>query len=82
MYLEAASHGLPAIAHRVGGVEDAVVDEKTGLLVPHNNPGDLAQALERLIIDSSLRRRLGEAARERVAGFTWECPARELYGEA
>ena len=81
VYLEAASHGLPAIAHRIGGVEDAIVHEETGLLVPHDKPDDLAQALKRLIIDSSLRLRLGETARERAAGFTWERPAREFYGK-
>ena len=82
VYLEAAAHGLPALAHRIGGVEDTVVHEQTGLLVPHDKPGELAQALERLITDSALRRRLGEAARERAAGFTWERPAKALYGEA
>ena len=82
VYLEAASHGLPAIAHRIGGVEDAVLHEETGLLVPHDKPDDLVMTLKRLIVDSSLRQRLGEAARERAAGFTWERPARELYGEA
>ena len=82
VYLEAAAHGLPALAHRIGGVEDAVVHEQTGLLVPHDKPSELAQALERLITDSALRQRLGEAARDRAAGFSWERPAKALYGEA
>ena len=82
VYLEAASHGLPALAHRIGGVEDAVVHEETGFLVSHDKPGDLAKALEHLITDSALRRQLGQAARERAADFTWERPAKALYGKA
>ena len=82
VYLEAASHGIPALGHRIGGVEDAVAHEETGLLVSHDKPEDLADALERLITDSTLRRKLGEAARNRAAGFTWDRPARGLYGEA
>lgn len=80
VYLEAASHGLPAIGHRIGGVEDAVVHEETGLLVAHDKPADLTQAIERLLKDSELRARLGNAASERAKQFTWEQPARALYG--
>jgi len=79
VYLEAASHGLPAIAHRIGGVEDAVVDEETGLLIEHDRPADLSRAIERLLRDSQLRERLGNAAKERADTFTWESTAKALY---
>ncbi|MDA9962806.1 glycosyltransferase family 4 protein [Opitutales bacterium] len=82
VYLEAAAHGLPALAHRTGGVEDAVVHNETCLLADPNDPDDLARALERLLRDDELRLRLGQKARERAAGFTWKQTAQTLYGEA
>ncbi len=82
VYLEAAAHGVPALAHRTGGVEDAVVHNETGLLADPNDSDDLAQALERLLRDDELRLRLGQKARERAAGFTWKQTAKTLYGEA
>lgn len=81
VYLEAAAHGLPALGHDVGGVADAVVHEQTGLLVPPDNPTALAQALETLLADHDLRNRLGQAARERAAGFTWNRVAQATYGK-
>ena len=82
VYLEAAAHGLPALAHRTGGVEDAVVHNETGLLVDPNDSDDLARSLERLLRDDELRLRLGQKARERAAGFTWRQTAKTLYREA
>ncbi|HEX2545468.1 MAG TPA: glycosyltransferase family 4 protein [Ramlibacter sp.] len=64
--LEGAAAGLPSVASRIYGVTDAVVDGETGLLVPARDPIALADALERLVVDGELRRRLGAAARERA----------------
>jgi len=63
---EAMAYGRPVVASAVGGLLDLVVDGETGLLVPPRDEGALRAALERLLGDRSLRRRLGEAARERV----------------
>ena len=71
VYLEAAVHGVPSVAGNRGGAVDAVVDEKTGLLVDAANPGAVAQGLTRLLTDDGLRRRLGEAARVRAQEFAW-----------
>lgn len=64
--LEAAQFGIPAVASDLPGVDEAVLHEKTGLLVPPAEPDRLAEAIARLLGDSELRRRLGEQARERV----------------
>jgi glycosyltransferase involved in cell wall biosynthesis len=65
--LEAMAAGLPVVASNVGGVPELVVDGETGLLVPPGDPRSLAAAIERLLQDPSLSRRLGEAGRARVA---------------
>jgi len=64
--LEAMAAGLPVVASSVGGVPEAVEDGATGLLVPPRDPVRLAAALERLLVDPALRRRLGSNGRERV----------------
>lgn len=63
---EAMAHGKPVVASAVGGLLDLVVDGETGLLVPPGEPAALRAALERLLADAPLRRRLGAAGRERV----------------
>ena len=65
--LEAMSAGLPVVATHVMGVPELVEPERSGLLIPPARPDRLADALGRLIEDGELRRRLGDAAVERVA---------------
>ncbi|MBA3402367.1 MAG: glycosyltransferase family 4 protein [Actinobacteria bacterium] len=70
---EAMAYGRPVVAAAVGGLVDAVEDGVTGLLVPPRDPGALRAALERLLEDPELRRRLGEAGREKAhAELSWE----------
>lgn len=82
VYLEAAAHGLPVVAHAVGGVAEAVVDNVTGLLVPPHHPAQLTAAFEKLISDGALRQRLGSAGREWGRRNNWTQSARVLFGEA
>jgi glycosyltransferase involved in cell wall biosynthesis len=70
---EAMAYGRPVVAAAVGGLLDLVVDEETGLLVPPRDVAALRAALERLLGDEELRRRLGAAARERArTRFSWD----------
>jgi glycosyltransferase involved in cell wall biosynthesis len=69
---EAMAHGRPVVASAVGGLLDLVVDGETGVLVPPRDVGALRAALERLLGDAALRRRLGQAARARIEEhFAW-----------
>jgi glycosyltransferase involved in cell wall biosynthesis len=69
---EAMAYGRPVVAGDVGGLRDLVRHEETGLLVPPGDVGALRAALQRLLADPDLRRRLGEAGRARIAEhFTW-----------
>jgi glycosyltransferase involved in cell wall biosynthesis len=64
--LEAAACGLPIVTTNTQGCRDVVVDEDNGLLVPVREVQPLALALKRLLLDSSLRRRMGGSGRIRV----------------
>ncbi len=79
VYLEAAAHGLPVIAHQVGGVAEAVADGVTGFLVPPDDPTRLAAAFAQLAGDSSLRARLGAAGREWARRNCWRESAAALF---
>lgn len=64
--VEASACGVPSVATDVGGNAEVVEHGVTGLLVPAESPAALAEALERLAADASLRRSLGDAARARA----------------
>lgn len=80
VFLEAAACGTPAVGGRTGGIPDAIDSERTGLLVPPDDPGALAAACERLLGNPGLAERFGEAARRRVERhFSWNHVAARLY---
>lgn len=64
--LEAMAAGLPVVASAVGGLPEVVQDGDNGLLIPPRDAGALAGALERLLTDPALARRLGANARAHV----------------
>jgi glycosyltransferase involved in cell wall biosynthesis len=64
--LEAMNEGKPVIASHVGGIPEIVDNHQTGLLVPPNDPESLAIAIEELISNELLRRKLGAAGWEKV----------------
>ena len=77
--VEAAACGLPVIAARSGGMPDAVSDGETGMLL---EPGDVAgvvAAIDQLLGQRELARRMGHAGRERVERqFNWDRVVREM----
>ena len=79
VYLEASAHGLPILAHKTGGVEDAVLDGKTGFLIEPNNPHELSQKLELLINHSQLRNEMSKNGRTWAREHSWERVAQKLY---
>lgn len=76
--LEAMSMRKPVVATRVGGIPEIIANEVEGLLVEPGNSLQLARAIKRVFLDSSLRRTLGNNARRRVEKeFTWEAIAKK-----
>ena len=66
VFLEAAACGIPQIAGRSGGADEAVVHGTTGLVVDPLDDVAVAGALAELLDDSDKRRAMGEAGRERA----------------
>jgi glycosyltransferase involved in cell wall biosynthesis len=83
--LEAQATAKPVVAFDVGGVSEAVLDKKTGLLVKPDSL-QLAKAILKLLSSYSLREKMGSRGREFVsANFSWDiCAQRMLkvYREA
>jgi glycosyltransferase involved in cell wall biosynthesis len=62
--IEAMAHGLPIITTDVGGSPDLLTPE-TGILIPPGDSTALADAMHCLASDPALRKRMGQAARDR-----------------
>jgi glycosyltransferase involved in cell wall biosynthesis len=69
--MEAMASGLCIVSTNVGGIPYLLEDEKDCLLVPPNDPEAMAQAISRILTDSSLAQRLSENAREKARSFDW-----------
>jgi glycosyltransferase involved in cell wall biosynthesis len=68
--MEAMAAGLPVVSTAVGGVPELVRDGETGLLVPSEDTGALAQAIQALVDNPARRQAMGAAARQHaVASF-------------
>ena len=61
--MEAASCGIPTVTTDVPGCRDAIIDKKTGFLVPLKNPQAIADKIEILIKNKELQKRMGKAGR-------------------
>ena len=78
VFLEAMASSLPIIATRVAAVPEVVSDGVTALLVDPGDESTLAQLLETLLSDASLRKRLGDAGRAHAARFAAPVVARQF----
>jgi phosphatidylinositol alpha-1,6-mannosyltransferase len=74
-YLEAAAHGVPAVAGSAGGATDAVIDGETGVLVDPLDDAAIADAIAELLLDDDRRGTLGDGARRRAGGLGWSAHA-------
>jgi glycogen synthase len=71
--LEAWSYGVPVIAARAGGIPGVVDEGENGLLVPYGDVAALAGAIERLLDNPDLARRLGENGQTKVEQhYNWD----------
>src|SRR3989441_3838782 len=78
VFAEAMAAGLPVVACRAAAVPEIVEDRRTGFLVSPRHPGELAAALETLLMSENLREDFGRAAAQRVEAFGLERVARRF----
>ncbi len=70
--IEAMAAGVPVIGTNVPGIRDVIVDGKNGILAPPRNPRALANAIERILSDESLRKTLVAGGMANVQeNFAW-----------
>lgn len=79
VHLEASAMGLPVVGARGCGVEDAIQEGITGLLVPQESLiEDMAQAIVRLLQQPEYALRIGKQGRLFAESRTWQDVAREM----
>jgi len=71
VYLEASMRRKPIVATDAGGIRDAVLDGKTGMVVPEDDVVAIAKALELLMDQPDLRQRMGKAGQEYAKQHDW-----------
>jgi glycosyltransferase involved in cell wall biosynthesis len=71
---EAGACGTPTVASRISGHQDAVIDDRSGLLF--DDLDGMVGALDATLSDEILRKRLGIGAFEHASQFTWDATAR------
>lgn len=79
VYLEAAAHGLPIVANRIGGVAEAVSHNKNGLLVPPNDRKKLCEAFAKLIDNPRLRQQMGTYGHHWSRQNSWKHSAQFFF---
>ncbi|PAU95672.1 glycoside hydrolase [Aliifodinibius salipaludis] len=79
VFLEANACGTPVIGSKTGGIPDAIVDGETGLLVDENNIEELKIAISKLITNTDLAHKMGEAGRKRILSeINWDTSAQRI----
>jgi L-malate glycosyltransferase len=77
--LEALATGLPIVSTDTGGAKELVGEGVNGYIVKMRNSQDIADRLERLIIDSNLRKKMGEESRKKAENFSWKKVAEKYF---
>jgi len=73
---ESGAQSCPAVSTKVGGIPDAILDGKTGLLCDEGDVPAMAHAIRMLLTQPVYRHSLGQAARDYATELSWERNAR------
>jgi glycosyltransferase involved in cell wall biosynthesis len=78
--LEASAAGVAVVATAVGGTPEVIADGQTGFLVPPGDPATLADKINSLLMNATMRTQFGVAGRERMRQqFTFEAQAGQYW---
>ncbi len=78
--IEASACCCPVIVSNVGGLPEVVADGVTGIVVPRRDEKGLMLALEKLIFDAGLRKKMGLAGRKKVAlDYDWDKNVTQMH---
>jgi glycosyltransferase involved in cell wall biosynthesis len=69
--LEAAAAKTPVIGTRVGGIPEAMSENKNGLIVDYDNSLELSKAIFSILEDSNISKEMGDFGREFSSKFSW-----------
>lgn len=72
VYLEANACGKPVIGTLNCGAEEAIIDGYNGFLVPQRDPDATAEAVKRILCNSSLAEKMGRNAKEHAQRMSWD----------
>lgn len=78
--VEAMYCGVPTVAARTGGIPQLIVDGVTGVLATPGDAEAFADAIDRLLDNPELRRRIGEHGRKSAGDYRWDRLARRVLG--
>ncbi|HCP08804.1 MAG TPA: hypothetical protein DIT25_03345 [Candidatus Moranbacteria bacterium] len=71
--IEAAYCGIPVVAARLEGLQDAIKDGQNGFLIESRDAGSYARKINELLSDDSFRKNFGEKARQYVVeNYSWD----------
>ena len=82
-FIDAAFHGIASLGSDNGGINDAIIDGKTGIICKANDQSNITLNLKRLIEDKNLRDGLGKnGKRFAEANFSWNSKVHEYLSAA
>jgi len=81
VYLEAGACGKPVVGAYGSGAEDAIINGKTGILVPQNDIQKTAEAILRLLDNPELIQKMGENGKKRAQEYDWDNVVKKYINE-
>jgi len=79
VFMEAAAAGMPSIGGCIGGQPEAIVHEKTGLVIDGHDIGQIKAAIKRLVINVEERKQMGQEARKWAQEHDWSNVVQKIY---